>query len=342
MQVQKMTDTTPNYGGLLVEDSWIEYLRTRLPYSFNHIEQKGNGPSKHFVLSEPELLTGFLAAERHNFWRRGNVYYMSGKLLDYHSMPDVGQRYRTQEVIGLLTGAPGTEYIWPTDIFAFYNSMQMEKVWGFAQDNHLDRERVMMTNVILAVELCLKGIMTHATFQETSCFKFNAGHDVAKLYAALPGSLRDEIAAESKVFAVNYLAFRTQVEADIKELMGRGLSHTQPDPDAKQQAKADWNQIASRIRETNYTAFVNVNDPGKTEKQLHERWFEEALDSVKPIEDTHDISQYFRYAPQKDKDELPVELIHRVLLLGRFMYEHLFPVPPSDNGPLSGFPLSSE
>ena len=337
-----MSDTTPNYGGLPVEDSWIEYLRTRLPYSFNRIEQKGNGPSRHFVLSEPELLTGFLAAERHNFWRRGNVYYMLGKLLDYYSMPDVGHGYRMQEAIRLLTDAPGTQYLWPNDIFAFYNSMQIEKVWGFAQDNHLDRERVMMTNVILAVELCLKAIMTHATFQETGGFKFNAGHDVAKLYAALPGSLRDEIAAESKVFAADYLGFRTQVETDIEKLRGRRLSQAPSYPDAKQQAKADWNQIASRIRESDYTAFVNANDPGKTEQQLHERWFEEALDSVKLIEDTHDISQYFRYAPQKDKDELPVELIQRVLLLGRFMYEHLFPVPPSGNGPLSGFPLSSE
>ncbi len=55
-------------------------------------------------------------------------------------------------------------------------------VWGFAQDNHLDRERVMMTNVVLAVELCLKAVSTHATFRETGSFKFNIGHDVSKLY----------------------------------------------------------------------------------------------------------------------------------------------------------------
>ena len=79
-----------------------------------------------------------------------------------------------QETLRLLTSAPGTQYSWPRDIFAFYNSMQMEKVWGFAQDNHLDRERVMMTNVIQAVELGLKAIMTHAAFRETCCFKFGA------------------------------------------------------------------------------------------------------------------------------------------------------------------------
>ena len=183
--------------------------------------------------------------------------------------------------------------------------------------------------------------MTHAAFRETGCFKFAAGHDVVELYEALPDPLQDEIAAESKVFATDYLAFRTQVETDIKKLMGRSFSKPQSSPDAKQQARVDWDQMAKRIRESNYTAFVNANDPGKTEKQLHEGWFQEALDSVRPIEAPHDISQYFRYAPQQDKDEFPVELISWGLLLGRFLYEHLFPVPPSDNGPLSGFPLSS-
>ena len=48
-----MTNTTPSYGDLPVEDTWIEYLRTRLPYSFNCIEEKVSGRSRHFVLSEP-------------------------------------------------------------------------------------------------------------------------------------------------------------------------------------------------------------------------------------------------------------------------------------------------
>ena len=62
-----MTNTTPSYGDLPIEDSWIEYLRTRLPYSFNCIEEKVTGRSRHFVLSEPVFLTGEFAAERHNY-----------------------------------------------------------------------------------------------------------------------------------------------------------------------------------------------------------------------------------------------------------------------------------
>ena len=260
---------------------------------------------------------------------------MSGKLLDYYSMSDAGKYYRMVEAIRLLTDTTGVlGHIWPTNIFAFYNSMQLEKVWGFAQDNHLDRERMMMTSVTQAVELCLKAIMTHATFRETSCFKFNAGHEIAKLYEDLPDQLRDEIAAESKVFAKDYLAFRREVEADIQRIMT-----LRSQPQTFQQAKADWNQMAKRIRESNYTAFVNSNDPGATDKQLHEDWFEEALNHTKQIEGFRDIIEYLRYAPLRDKDQLPIPLINSVLLLGRFMYEYLFPVQPSGDIPLSGFPL---
>lgn len=123
---------------------------------------------------------------------------MTGKLMDYHSMSQIAWQYRLLEGMQPLTHAPSIRLGWPTDAFTFYNSMQMEKVWGFVQDNHLDRERVMMTNVILSAELCLKAIMTHATFSETGCFKFSGGHDVVKLFGGLPDSLRDEIRRSRK------------------------------------------------------------------------------------------------------------------------------------------------
>ena len=223
------------------------------------------------------------------------------------------------------------QHFLPNIPHVLYNSMQMEKVWGFAQDSILDRERVVMTNVTLAVELCLKAIVTHASYRETNCFKFNADHNLSKLYDSLPPPLRQEITAESNAFAKDYVAFRRQVEADIQKIWA-SRSRQQTTPNAIQQAKTEWNQIAKRIRESHYTAFVNSQDPGADDKYLHEGWFKEALDQIKLVEEPADISQYFRYAPQKDKDELPPDLIHWVLLLGRFLYEHLFPVPPSDNG----------
>ena len=331
--------TERSYYELECDTTWMDYLRTRLPYSFNRVEEKKSGRSRHFVLSEPVLLTGFNAADRHNFWRRGHIYYMSGKLLDYYSMSQIGEGYRMAEVMNLLNDSGPARYLWPSNPHAFYNSMQMEKVWGFAQGNHLDRERVMMTNVILAVELCLKAVSTHASFRETGCFSFNAGHDVATLYAALPDSLRDEMVAESEAFAKEYVAFRAKVEADIRRIADQRFVPLDARPNRKERAEAEWNELARRIGESTYTAFVGSNDPGVDNKYLHEGWLGEALNQAKLMQEPGDIGQYFRYAPHKDGDELPTDLIHWILLLGRFMYEHLFPVPPTNTvGPKSGFP----
>ena len=50
------------------------------------------------------------------------------------------------------------------------------------------------------------------------------------------------------------------------------------------------------------------------------------------MKETEGISEgiYPRYAPLEDMDELPTDLVAGGLLLGRFMYEHLFPVPSAD------------
>ena len=330
--------TTQDYFELGDEGTWIEYLRTRLPYSFSRIEKDNGKNSRNFVVSEPILLSDQEPAESHNFWRRGNVSYMTGKLLDYFSLSDIGTSLRFLEVLQLVTQeAEDLRRPWPNDLYAFYNSMQMEKVWRFAQENHLDRERAMMSNVIQGVELCLKAIWTHASYREEKCFKFSTGHEVVDLYEKLPQSLRDEIAAESKTFAMEYLEYRTQVEKDIAKCKDRGrnwphISHS------VHQIGAEWEMLAKRIMESSYTAFVNSNDPGASEEELHENWLEEALNRIRLVDSKGGISVYFRYAPMEDRDKLPVDLLHRVLLLGRFMYEHLFPVPLSDTSPVLIFP----
>ena len=62
--------------------------------------------------------------------------------------------------------------------------MQLQKLWDSTQGNVLDRERAMMANTTMALELCLKAIMAHASYRESGCFSFSAGHDVARLYKA--------------------------------------------------------------------------------------------------------------------------------------------------------------
>ena len=338
-QAFDMSDENPGYHDLEIENSWVEYVRARLPYHFMEISEERTQPRVlHFRLSDPVLRTGMQAPERHNFWERGNVYYMTGKLMDFYSMPKVSSGYRLAEVLQLITQTPSVKLGWPTDALTFYNSIQMEKVLGFMLPNHLDRERVMMTNVMMAIELCLKAVMTHANYHMNGNFTFGEGHDVDELFEHLPDSLQEEMVAESKVFAIEYPAFRNQVEAEIEEIRARFPGRKLEIPN-EQQAKEEWERITDRVRESKYTAFVNSNDPGR---EIQEDWFEAALERIKEVKGTKSISLYFRYAPQKDRDELPTDLIAHVLLLGRFLYEHLFPVPPDANLlPHSQFPRRS-
>ena len=191
--------------------------------------------------------------------------------------------------------------------------MQMEKLWKFAEENTLDRERVVMTNISQAIELCLKAIKTHAEYRQNGKFLFDAGHDFRKIYQSLPPQLQSDIEAESKIFAEEYSKFRTQVEKDIEELINKN----------RQQQIQDWERIANRIEKSNYTAILNSNDP-KEREETKENWFQTALEQVKD-------SMYHRYSPETSKDEYSPNIIYSGLMLGRFFYEHLFPVPFKHN-----------
>lgn len=293
-----------DYFILQRENNWIEYLRTRLPYSFKNIEEKKN---KQYELSDPELFTGPIAAKYHNFWKRGNVYYVIGKLADEYHLDGIWQKYRRMVAPILLNDKE--PHSSPLQLYFFYNSMQMEKLWKFAKENTLDRERVVMTNISQAIELCLKAIKTHAEYRQNGKFLFDSGHDFRKIYQSLPQQLQSDIEAESKTFAEEYPKFRKQVKKDIKELKNKN----------RRQQIQDWERIANRIEKSNYTAILNSNDPKDT-KETKENWFQTALEQVKD-------SMYHRYSPKTSKDEYPPNIIYSGLMLGRFFYEHLFPVP---------------
>ena len=316
-----MTDH-PNYFALPVEESWVGYLRTRLPYSFKRIEVKGKDS---YSLAEPTMEEGILSAKRHNFWKRGNVFYVVGKLIDQHQLSNLWKTHRESRTNRLLDQVPSALSEFPP-IFPFdsYNSIQMEKLWRFTQSNILDRERVTLTNVLQAVELCLKAVMTHSRFRGCKEFTFDAGHDVTTLYKALPDPLKDEIMMESEAFTRDYLAFREQVDADISELHRSWFQSPPFGTGARQPDRAAWERMAERIDSRSYTAFVNAND-----SVPYEGWFEGALERLTQ-EKGLGSGTYPRYAPLDEVDELPTDLVESGLLLGRFIYEHLFPVPLDD------------
>ena len=154
-----------NYCDLTVEDSWIDFVRSRLPYSFKRIEYMKDGDV--FELSEPELVTGVFSAKYHNYWRRAHAFYLVGKLADNHHLSKLWEsvtRMETEPVLNEVMGR--SRLLLPINANDIYNGIQMARLWKSAQANILDRERVAITNVMQAVELGLKAVTVHARFRE--------------------------------------------------------------------------------------------------------------------------------------------------------------------------------
>lgn len=181
----------------------------------------------------------------------------------------------------------------------------------------MDRERVVMTNLTQAIEFCLKAIKTHAEYRQTKVFTFADGHSLSKIYKSLPEDLQLELHSESIKFAEDYAAFAKAVKDKTSQLMaGFGPLNAAPGPDV-----AAWKNIAEGIGRSTYTALVGVNDPASVSAVgcKPDEWLDRALMDIGEI-------TYHRYSPFESRDEYGVIPIHLGLMLGRFMYEYLFPV----------------
>ena len=109
-----------DYSDLLSEDTWVGYLRTRLPYSFSEIQEIKKGQC---ILSGPLLSTHL--AEHHNFWKRGYVYYAAGKLIDIYRLSVYWREYRILHTDKLRNEHSGTvDHLskLPRDVF---NALQL-------------------------------------------------------------------------------------------------------------------------------------------------------------------------------------------------------------------------
>ena len=288
------------YEKLGRDDDWVKYLQKRLPYSFKNIRPE-KGKNSRFVLSEPKML----GSDYHNFWRRGYAFYVIGKLADKDNMHQLWIAYRRLIVERVkLRGNVGFQ-----DPREIYNCMQMEKLWAQVSSNHLDRERVVMTNICQAIELCLKAIKTHAEYRENNRFMFENGHDPKTIFESLPSSLQDTLKHEAKDFARKYTEYRRALEKEITI-----------DPFINISA-LNWEEIGKRIESIPYTAILGANDPQKVPVD----WFEKAIGNIGG-------SPEHRYSPYESCDPYPVDKIHNGLMLARFLYEHLFPISSESPG----------
>jgi len=304
-----MVQSMEEYDTLEVEADWIDYIRSRLPYSFLKIrrERSGRGSrrgGRRYILSEPVLNVG---SDYHNFWRRGYSYYVAAKLTDIHTLSSLWVGYRQLLVeLTLQAGTPNPPRLIGAQLgIENYNAMQLEKLWAPVEEDHLNRERVVMTNMCQAIELCLKAVKAHAEYRENGNFAFDDDHDLKRIYESLPPVLAQDMEVESRSFARQYADFQKAVDDDVRRMeLGKGSAW-------------EWERIGDRVESSAYTAILQTNDPA----DVPEDWFGEALQLLHE----HDIT-YDRYSPDEGRDAYPPKRIHYGIMLGRFFYEHLFPV----------------
>ena len=320
------------YATLPPEDTWVEYLRTRLPYSFKRVEEI---PSRRrYRLDEPELIQDApFSTPYHNYWKRGNAFYAAGKIADYHQLLSAGEaitkymkegeavsKHVAEPLSSRLYGPALTRIHYSSD--EVWNLLQIVKMWKPVQECTLERERAAMSSVSFAIELCLKEVMAHARYYEDGEFTFDATHDICQLYSSLPQSLQGEMLQESERFAHDYSAYRQQIKKRLHQI--RDSHGVMLEPHRWGTLRQQWLQLIELMENSTYTAYGN-NDPCP---RPGADWLPKVLADLAQIEGM-DRGTYFRYAPFHDTDRLPVkETIDSTLTLGRFLYEHLFPVLP--------------
>ena len=189
-----------DYSDLSIEDTWVGYLRTRLPYSFSEIHKQGE---TQYILSGPLLSTHF--AEHHNFWKRGYVYYAVGKLIDICGLSVYWQEYRilhTDQLRNEHSGSVDHFSKQPRDVF---NALQLEKLWAVVTDDHLDRERAVMTNVTQAIEFLSKGHPDSRSIPSDKGILHSLRAMISKRYTSrCRRRLQLEMQTESVAFAEKY------------------------------------------------------------------------------------------------------------------------------------------
>lgn len=318
---------TDDYNTLPVEDSWVAYIRTRLPYSFKRIQAMNR--HSWYQLNDPELLQDApFSSAYHNYWKRGNIFYIMGKIGDCHGLFDAGSYIRRaiEEPVESEVSGPLLPVVLPIS-HDVWTTLQSEKMWRQARSHILERERVAMSNVFQGIELCLKAVTVHARYRENGAFSFSATHDVNALFEGLPTALRDEMVEESAEFAVDYYEYQTKIVAEVKEISKRHSLAVRPDLSPWEPLRQEWMRLLQQMDSTPYTVHSNGPDVSVLPTAAKD-WLANALDHLKSVEGM-DRGTYFRYAPLHDADELPVNTLNKVLLLGRFLYEYLFPVPQS-------------
>ena len=294
---------------------WLTFTREHIATSYKKLDQQKNCG----VFSEPvgDVDDSFFGNTYINFHDLGATFYTAAKLLDDYRLIEIMDKYRfncevtdrfTYDKLGdiQLQFAPTKDQ--REDLIA---AVQYEHLLRLFNQRRVNAERFITTNMRHATELCLKALAAVANNRLDKRYTFPWTHSLIAIYEKLPKDLRREIEAELPKFADAYAKQAQEMTAMRRQICEGGTLVS-----ISKSREFVINHVVALLNNNSYTSFEN-NEPDSL--NVDGQWLVEALRKG-PSFDDH------RYGPKQGPDEYPSVWVNNALILGRFFYEHLFPV----------------
>jgi len=305
------------------QENWINYLRGNICTSFKRMRKERGW----FILEEPirEVVVEDRLGQRgskfstmHNLWRRGASFYGLARIGDRSHFPSVlsgcisnAERLARLHEYGSMDTMDITNIQYITEIKKSYETLMV---------NYIDFDRATTTTMTTAIELCLKSICAHVNLKINGEAKFPVTHSIKDLYHELPNDFRREFISESALYKKQYAEY-IKVLRKIMDNFGKR--------EAPLDRAKEMRQMIAYQEKINYTLFHYDNDPAEV-RCPPEDWIENTICSIEEI-------GYHRYGQKDGAEQYPTAQVAHVILVGKFLYEHLLPVPrailPSGKSP---------
>ena len=164
-----------------------------------------------------------------------------------------------------------------------------------------------------AVEMCLKALAAHASYRRCGRFEWHDTHNIQCLYGSLPKDLQGVLIDESQKFVLDTVDANQHAAVAVKAL------GQPPNGIIEQQRYLKWYFKAKAVMDEHNVNALAEPFPGSPE------WLLEAVAAATDVVND-------RYGPQNAPDRYDQEPLMANYMLGRFFYEHLFPLSAHSRG----------